>query len=196
MKYSTRIDNALKLSTSLHRGQVRKDEEQTPYSMHPVAVMCIVGQYTDDEDVLVASLLHDVLEDVELPYEEKENLIRTQFGERVLSIVQSVSEKKDPLEKTDAKGTWKERKQQYLAGLEEDSEEALLVCAADKIHNLMSMASGFEKEGPTFWERFNSPADEKLWFYEEVLKSLRKKTTNGIVDDLEKWLDITRSYAD
>ena len=195
MKYTSIIDKALKLSTSLHQGQFRKDEEQTPYSMHPVAVMSIASQYTEDEDVLVASLLHDVLEDVELPYAEKESLIRTEFGDRVLSIVQSVSEKKDPLVESDEKETWKERKLAYLKGLEEDSEEALIVCAADKIHNLMSMASGFEKEGPTFWERFNSPSDEKLWFYEEVLKTLRKKTTNGIVNELEKWLDIVRSYA-
>ena len=194
MQYSERIDNALKLSTSLHQGQFRKDTEQTPYSMHPVAVMCIASKYTDDEDVLVSALLHDVLEDVELPYAEKEEMIRNEFGENVLDIVRSVSEKKDPMLKEDAKGTWKERKLQYLAGLEDDNEGALIVCAADKIHNLMSMCSGCEKDGAAFWEKFNSPADEKLWFYDEVLKTLRRKTSNTIVEELHMYLQKVRMY--
>src|ERR1035437_3521599 len=97
MDYSQRVDNALKLSTILHQGQYRRDEAQTPYSMHPVAVMCIASKYTKDENVLVAALLHDILEDVELPYEEKESLIEKKFGKNVLTIVKSVSEKKDPM---------------------------------------------------------------------------------------------------
>ena len=195
MRYTTRLDNALKLSTTLHQGQCRKDAEGTPYSMHPVAVMCIAGEYTDDEDVLVAALLHDVLEDVELPYEEKEVLIRDNFGERVLTIVRSVSEEKDPMEHSDAKETWRERKLAYLKGLEEDGDEARIVCAADKIHNLMSMLSSYEKEGSVLWERFNSSADDRVWFYEEVLAMLRRHTDNPIVDELERRVNEFRAIS-
>jgi hypothetical protein len=43
----------------------------------------------------------------------------------------------------DEKATWEERKMKYLFALEHDSEESLMVCAADKIHNLQSMIDAY-----------------------------------------------------
>jgi len=101
-----------------------------PYIVHPVEVAMILDKYTDDEDVICAGLLHDVLEDV-VGY-SRANLAQ-EFGERVAQIVQEVSEDKDPNVPEDAKATWRERKEKYLAGLRQDSEEAILVCAAEKM---------------------------------------------------------------
>jgi (p)ppGpp synthase/HD superfamily hydrolase len=194
MKYTQRIDNALKLSAKLHQGQSRKDADKTPFSMHPVAVMTIVANYTSDEDVLVAALLHDVLEDVKLPYPQKEEMLRTQFGARVLDIVRGVSEDKDPMEAKDEKVGWKERKQKYLDTLAASSEESVLVSAADKIHNLMSMSSSLQVEGESFWQRFNSPSDIKLWFYEECLKVVQSKTKSPIAQELAEKIEEVRAF--
>lgn len=194
MQYTPRLDEALKMSAMLHQGQTRKDFEQTPYSMHPVAVMVIVANYCDDEDVLVAALLHDVLEDVMLPYQEKENMITERFGKKVLDIVRGVTEDKDPMEKKDEKVGWKERKQKYLNNLLSSSEESVLVSAADKIHNLLSMASSLKIEGESFWNRFNSPQDQKLWFYEEVLKVVKQKTQSPIAKELEEKIEEVRAF--
>ncbi len=194
MLYSYRLDEALKLSAMLHQGQVRKDKERTPYSMHPVAVMTIVANYTADEDVLVAALLHDVLEDVKLPYKEKEEMIQVRFGEKVLDIVRGVSEDKDPMLDSDEKVGWKERKQKYIDTLSRASEESVLVSAADKIHNLMSMSSSLKSEGESFWKRFNSPSDEKLWFYEAVLAVVKQKTQSPIAKELEEKIEEVRAF--
>ena len=97
MTYSLRLDKALKMVAKLHEHQYRKDTLKTPFIIHPVGVMFILDKYTKDEDVLIAGLFHDVLEDVKLPYKEKEELIRSNFGEKVLAIVQGVSENKDPI---------------------------------------------------------------------------------------------------
>jgi hypothetical protein len=86
---------------------------------------------------------------------------------------------------TDEKATWLKRKKAYLASLRSGTEEALLVSGADKIHNLQSMREAYQEQGEALWERFNSPADKKLWFYEEVAKILREKLSNPIVSELE-----------
>jgi len=185
MNYSLKIDNALKLAARLHNGQYRKDDAKTPYIVHPVAVMCILTRYSNDEDLLIAALLHDILEDVELPYQEKIDLIEKEFGQRILKIIQSVSEKKDPLQKTDEKSTWLERKTQYIERLKNDTKEALFVCAADKIHNLRSMIADYQIEGSKIWDKFNSSTDQMIWFYEEIAKIISEKIVdNDIARDL------------
>ncbi len=192
MQYTKRIDQALKLATQLHHGQVRKDAMRTPYIMHPVAVMCILSHYTSDEDILIAALLHDVLEDVKLPYAEKELLIAESFGARVLDIVRGVTEEKDPMSGLDEKIGWKERKLKYLAHLETSPEESMLVSIADKIHNLLSMEDGIADEGDAFWCRFNAP-EGKLWFYDEAVRVVEKRIHDPMVQELRDRLEAVRS---
>ena len=192
MQYSVRIDHALKLATQLHHGQVRKDVAQTSYIMHPVAVMCILSRHTSDEDVLVAALLHDVLEDVLLPYGEKVRMLEDRFGARVLHIIYGVTEEKDPLVDPEEQSGWKERKLKYLERLAQSSQESVLVSAADKIHNLMSIADGIREEGEAFWRRFDT-SEEKLWFYEEVLAVVERKTHGPIVQELRAAIETVRA---
>ncbi len=188
MSYTPRLDKALKLATLLHEGQYRKDRAKIPYIAHPVAVMYILKKYTRDEDILIAGLLHDILEDVLLPYDEKISLITESFGDRVYEIVRTVSEDTDPLTTSEKPLSWKERKRKYIQALTQSTEEALLVCAADKIHNLMSLISAYEHEGPSIWEKFHAPEGHKLWFYHEVLEVIRTRSTSAIVDEFEQVL--------
>ena len=65
MAYSYRIEQAIKAASVLHREQVRKGSVPFPYITHLFAVAMIASDYTDDEDVIVAALLHDTIEDTD-----------------------------------------------------------------------------------------------------------------------------------
>ncbi len=188
MKHTQRIDKAIKISARLHHGQIRKDRHETPYSTHPFAVMFIASKYTKDEDTLVAALLHDVLEDVKLPYNEKEDLIRNEFGENVLQIVRGVTEEKDPLKRKGGIDEWKYVRLKYLENLKTAPEGSLYISAADKIHNLMSSHAAIEDEGESFWNKMTKPAEGRDWFYREVHKVLKDRLKSEIVEDLQDWI--------
>lgn len=183
MKLTQKIQQAINLASRLHLGQVRKGDSGLPYISHPFSVAWILSNYTEDEDIIVAGILHDVLEDVKGYYYD--DMVRD-FGERVAQIVKGVSEDKDPNIESDEKATWEERKSKYLANLKNDSDEALMVCAADKIHNLQSMISAYQEKGDALWDNFNSPKEKKLWLYQEILKFMKGRLNNLIVNELEE----------
>ena len=153
-----------------HEGQYRKDEP-TPYIAHPVAVAMIVSDFTKDEDVVVAAILHDVLEDVP-PEQYSAQDMTAEFGERVTELVRGVSEEKTAGQE---QAPWRERKEGYLRTLKEDSEECLLLSAADKIHNLRSMVAAHERLGEKMWDVFNAGPADKLWFYTAIADEVEKK---------------------
>ena len=62
--YTSHIQKAINKAADLHRGQIRKGDG-LPYIVHPFSVALILLKYTNDEDIIAAGLLHDVLEDVE-----------------------------------------------------------------------------------------------------------------------------------
>lgn len=172
MIYSARIQKALEQAALWHREQVRKDVERTPYIVHLVSVALTLAEHSDDEDVLIAGLLHDVLEDVDL---KLAGVIEHHFGSRVLGLVESVSEDKDPQVKTDAVTTWRDRKLGYLAKLEHDEKEALLISAADNVNNWEGLVASLRKHGAKALEGFNASINDRLWFADEVVVRLRNK---------------------
>ncbi|MGX1767075.1 HD domain-containing protein [Dietzia sp. NPDC055343] len=160
LTWTPTVDRALAVAARCHAGQTRKDDP-TPYIAHPVAVAMIVSDFTTDEDVVVAALLHDVLEDVP-PSVYSAADMTAEFGERVTEMVRGVSEEKTAGQQTPP---WRVRKEGYLAQLADDSPECLLISAADKIHNLRSMVAAHGRLGDEMWGLFNAGPDEKLWFY-------------------------------
>ena len=170
LSWSPTVDRALAVAARCHAGQTRKDDP-TPYIAHPVAVAMIVSDFTDDQDVVVAALLHDVLEDVP-PSVYSADDMTAEFGERVTEMVRGVSEEKTAGEETPP---WRIRKEGYLAQLAEYSTECLLISAADKIHNLRSMVTAHSRLGDAMWELFNAGPDEKLWFYGAIADTVTER---------------------
>ncbi|EYT64736.1 hypothetical protein H483_0103700 [Dietzia sp. UCD-THP] len=170
LTWTPTIDRALAVAARCHAGQTRKDDP-TPYIAHPVAVAMIVSDFTDDPDVAVAALLHDVLEDVP-PSVYSADDMTAEFGARVTGIVRGVSEDKTAGETTPP---WRVRKEGYLAALAEDSVECLLVSAADKIHNLRSMVAAHGRLGDDMWKLFNAGPQEKLWFYRSISDAVTRR---------------------
>lgn len=190
MEITPKIQKAINLASKLHKGQMRKGDPYLPFIVHPYSVAWILTNYTDDEDIIVAGLLHDVLEDVK---GYKFDNLKNDFGEKVAKIVKEVSEDKDPDIQENSKDTWETRKRKYLNNLENGSFEAMMVSTADKIHNLQSMKEAYKEQGNNLWNKFNSPVDKKLWFYEEVAKILNKKLDNKITKKLNQELEMMKN---
>jgi len=96
-------------------------------------------------------------------------VIEEKFGSHVLSTVQDCSQ-----QIKDDGDNWKLRKDAYLEHLDKAPTESLIIVAADKIHNLLSMLEDYEQIGEEIFERFNSTKSELFWFYEEVNKKIQK----------------------
>ena len=154
-----RIHNAIIFATLKHRNQKRKGTD-IPYIVHPMEVMQILTAENCSEDVIIAGILHDTLEDTDTKPEE----IEREFGKEVLAIVQTESEDKSK--------TWKERKQHTIDCLKNDTLETKLVCCADKLSNIRSMYADLQDCGEKLWERFNAPKDELAWYYRSIAESL------------------------
>lgn len=181
MILSPKIQKAINFVAEKHFNQKRKGIE-LPYVVHPYSVAIILSNYTDDEDIIVAGLMHDILEDVK-GYSEED--MKQEFGERISKIVKEVSEDKDPNVSEDDKDTWVERKDKYLANLENDSQEALLVCAADKIHNLHSMIDSYAILRDKLWDSFNASKEQKIEYYGKILEVLKLRLKSDIVKELQ-----------
>ena len=133
MAYTHKIEQAIRAAAVLHKDQVRKGDMPFPVVSHLVSVAMIVSDYTHDEDTIVAALLHDTIEDTDYTAEE----LQEDFGGPVRDIVEALSEPQT--ESDGGKAIWKKKKNVYVEQLKEAPIAALIVCAADKIHNMRTM---------------------------------------------------------
>jgi hypothetical protein len=189
MNFTRRLNLALQFAAKAHEGQKRKGTD-IPYITHPVAVAIIALKATNDEDTLIAALLHDVLEDCDgETFGASE--VQDKFGEDVLEAVQGCTQH-EPEEVG-----WKTRKLAYIKHLDEASEKSLVVVAADKIHNLFSILADHAEVGDQVFERFHAEKEETLWFYEEVTKKLelRLGSSNKLVVELSGLMSYLRSIV-
>lgn len=165
--YSPRVERAIKLAAWLHRDQVRKGRISYPYITHLMSLAMMLRDYTDDEDVIIAALLHDALEDT--PFTEGE--LETEFGARIADIVRGVSEwTGDPA----ARPPFEERRRRYIAQLHAAPHESLLVSLADKIHNLRSMVEEYDGRPDEFLRDFGT-IETRVHFYEEISALLHER---------------------
>ena len=185
MLFTSRINEALKLASHVHRNHVRKDKQLTPYISHLVAVAMLLQTVTDDEDIVIAGLMHDSLEDV--PDYSYENLV-LDCGNRVADIVKHVTEPLDANKRDDEQLPWLTRKEKYLENLHQGGAESAMVSASDKIHNTESFMRDMLHEKEEFLERFHSSLRNKLWFHEQVLLIVEEKLgkDHALVERLSK----------
>ena len=121
--YSPVVEKALGIALAAHDGQLRKASSE-PYIVHPLHVALILARWGQDDDVIVAGLLHDVVEDCDgwdLARVERE------FGHHIAHVVGELTEDKSK--------TWEERKRAGIAKVPHMSPQAATVKSADKLHN-------------------------------------------------------------
>lgn len=182
MFLSDRIWRAIERSGEWHAGQSRK-VSGLPYVVHPYAVGFLLAHYTDDEDIVIAGLLHDVLEDV--PGVTRAT-IAAEFGERVASIVAEVTEDQSIYEEHPElphHDRIRLKKTDYLERLADDSEEALMVAVADKICNARSVLSDYPKYGTTFWERYRGTPERYLRFLRAFHDVITARLKHPLTDE-------------
>lgn len=187
MIYSYRIEQALRAAALLHEGQVRKGKIPFPVITHLYAVMLIASDYTDNEDVLIAALLHDTLEDTDYTHEELED----DFGTEVADIVYAVSEHAGLPADTPS---WSERKKNYIKKLTKAPEGALLVSAADKIHNMRSIIENYYDDHTGFLADFEGPLQKRIMVYQEISNILNRRLENGIVGEFNHVFDEYKKF--
>jgi len=174
--YSYRIEQAIRAAAILHKSQLRKGATPLPYITHLMAVTMILSDYTHDEDTIVGALLHDTLEDTDYTSEE----IQEDFGGEVREIVESLSE---PQNTSDKKYTWLEQKQQYAKLLKKAPEKALMISAADKIHNMRMIVDEYFDDHGRFLKDFQGTLDDRILMYQDISNVLNNRLDNKIINE-------------
>ena len=113
-----KIEEAIIYATVMHQGKVRK-LGSIPYILHPLEVAQILATMTDDQDVITAGILHDIVEDTDGTLQE----IEKRFGERVALLVSSESENDYPGESRSE--SWKRRKEESLKVLRNADDQGV-----------------------------------------------------------------------
>jgi hypothetical protein len=175
-RFDMSLHNAIIFAARKHSGQLRKGTD-IPYIAHIMEVMQILIENSCREEVVIAGILHDTLEDTDTTPDE----IKKLFGKEVLSIVQSETEDKSL--------SWLERKSITIKHLHSSSEETMLVCCADKLSNIRSIYADLKNIGEKVWERFNAPKEKIKWYYDNILEEITKISSVDMYNDLSELIE-------
>jgi len=167
--FTARFEEALVYATRLHNGQNRKGTG-IPYVAHLLAVTALVIEWGGDEDMAIAALLHDAVEDQGGMVTLAD--IHRRFGERVARIVDGCTDSYDQ-----PKPAWRKRKEDYLQKLQGEPADVRLVSLADKVHNARSILSDLRKEGISALDRFRGGREGTLWYYHSLVEVFNEVET-------------------
>jgi len=185
--FSPLLEAAIRLAARGHYHQFRKTAgqpastghessaapERVPYITHLMGTVCILARLGVRDEVLAAAALHDYLEDVADP--EGPESIRGVGGDEVLALVLAVTEdKRRDRSETD---TWELRKREQVARVDVMPEEAVLVKAADVLHNVQSLLAdlGRTDDVASVWRPFNAGPRRQLWYFESVSEAVGRR---------------------
>src|SRR3989344_6027327 len=169
MNHTPQIKKAIQFAAKKHNGLYRKDGERLPAVTHLFSVALLVAEDGADDNVVIAALLHDTLEDTTTTAGE----IEEQFSLTVRTLVETVSETTH--DTSGKRLSWRERKESYFKKLETAPVDALVIMAADKIDNIESKLAAFKAEGPRIFKRWAQPALEYLWYHRTALDLAQKR---------------------
>lgn len=169
------IHKSIIFAAEAHNGQLRKGTK-LPYIIHPMEVAQILSYQNASEEIIVAGILHDVLEDTDVTYQD----LVHQFGEYIATLVSECS--------SDNCNSWRTRKQHTLDKIHSsDNQDVVLIMCADKISNLRSIVYDVQRGSQEVWERFSAPKNDVLWYYDQLFKEISNKPGLPIV--------LVREYA-
>ena len=189
---SDRITNAFQFAMDIH-GSMKRKCGNRPYMVHPLGVYSLLCAWDLNEDIRIAGLLHDAIEDVpeERKTEVRASLAKT-FGTDVLHLIECVTE-------SDRNLPWRERKVQAINGLARAPYGAILIACADKTHNAYSLLESYKAMGEDVWKAFNAPKTDILWYYQSILRILKErlyaKHTTGLEGYVEQLSQIICTVA-
>lgn len=164
---STLLDKAIIFAVKAHANTERRGKG-FPYIVHPMEAVEIVATMTNDQEMLAAAALHDVVEDTDVSIEE----ITAEFGTRVARLVDLESD--NGTQGLPAGSPWRDRKQAAIDRLFRASRDAKIVAMGDKLSNMRAIARDYRQLGDKLWLRFHAPngRSDHEWHYRGLADSL------------------------
>ena len=196
--YSDRINHAFAFAAKHHDRQVRKGTA-LPYLTHPANVAIILTRYEQDDDTVIAGILHDVIEDCVREGWTQEMLVERigeKFGTEVLDAVLAVTHRK--MDESGNEFDKDEKKADYLRRLAAASNCARWVCAADKVHNGSSILADLRRtmDPDTVWSRFSVGREGTIRWYRAVYERLREVGFSApILEELREVAEALEQYS-
>jgi (p)ppGpp synthase/HD superfamily hydrolase len=177
--YSQRYEEALSLAAGAHRDQLRKGGD-VPYIVHPVHVSVILIRHGFDENVAIAGLLHDVVEDQDVPLHQ----IEARFGPAVAEMVAALTERK---REGGTERPWEARKRDALHQIRRASQGAVAIKAADALHATRTLAADLRRKGAEVWAPFKRGPGQSSWYYHQIAEIAGERLKgHPLVDELER----------
>lgn len=172
LKYNDHVTDSIQkageFAIDAHYGQVRKNEA-IPYVSHLFDVAGILIDNRFSENLIIAGLLHDIMEDTKKTKKDILALFSNEQGLEIIEIILADTE-------TDKWARWKQRKQATIdLAQNTDNIDGLLLICADKIANLGSLNKALELFGDKTWDFFDSGKDNQIWYYESLFKILKDR---------------------
>lgn len=173
MKYTLAIQRAIKFSVKTHevyQKQKRKGKD-IPYIVHPLCVGIILSLVGASEDVVIAGILHDTIEDSPEYKKVNKKMIQERFGKKVADLVMNVTE-------PDRSLSWDKRKKEATSHIVKFNRNSLLVKAADTLSNTTELLDDYYKNGTEVFDRFKVSKEKVLRHYLEVIDKILAKWKN------------------
>ena len=177
------LDRAIVFAVRAHAGTERRGKG-FPYIVHPMEAVEIVATMTSDQELLAAAVLHDTVEDTDTTVEQ----IRTEFGDRIASLVASESD--IVVDGVNEEDSWHARKQAAIDRLARASHDAKVVALGDKLSNMRAIARDYAQQGDTLWNLFHvKDRKEHEWHYRGLAESLRELQDTFAYQEFEQLIN-------
>lgn len=163
MEFTPRILKAINFAARIHHRMTRKGKKDIEYITHPLGVAVILAGIDCHEEIVIAGILHDTVEesDGELSLSD----LAQEFGFQVAKMVEDVTEKDKSL-------PWDERKRLALEHVKRMEKDSMLVKSADLLYNMTDLALDLETEGDKAYDKFNASKEKQLARFKSVIKAL------------------------
>ena len=180
---TTLLDRAIVFAVRAHAGTERRGKG-FPYIVHPMEAVEIVATMTKDQELLAAAVLHDTVEDTDTTVEQ----IRTEFGDRIASLVASESD--IVVDGVSEEDSWHARKQAAIDRLTRASHDAKMVALGDKLSNMRAIARDYARQGDALWNLFHvKDRKEHEWHYRGLAESLRELQDTFAYQEFEQLIN-------
>jgi hypothetical protein len=169
--------------SNAHKKGTRKSG--APYISHPMDVASILLKENASPDLVLAGLLHDIIEDTDVDIAT----ILRRYGQQVADYVDAVTEPEELRQAANGNKAenWKDRKEYTIRKMSRATSEIKLLSCADKLANIRDLISDIRMEGEGFWDKFNAPKEDQEWYYRSMLEAFATGPQN---------IKETRSYLD
>lgn len=175
---SDRLEKAISLCIFQHDGQFRKSGE--PYSVHPILVACIVAFMGGDDDMIIASLLHDVVEDTSYTLDK----VKENFGDGVAKLVEGLTkivtireDKLAPSSDKSAKLRTSALTFRRMLLISIEDVRVLVIKLCDRLHNMLTLEALRD-------DKQKRIAEETLVVYAPIAHRLGISSIKNVLEDL------------